>query len=219
MRMLGCLLVLIGSLSASDVGAAQLTVKITDADGHPAADSIVTVVPQPSNPVPLPAKAAPQTRVIDQKEETFIPYVQIVRPGDPVVFRNSDDTRHHVYSFSKIKAFEFVLSPGESSAPFSIEQTGIAVVGCNIHDNMINYLFVSDAPWIGQSGTDGTVRFADLPAGAYTVHIWHPQSRPGNPETAMPVAFDGPDATRALSVSMPLLPDPRRIMDHERMRY
>jgi hypothetical protein len=35
----------------------------------------------------------------------------------------------------------------------------------------------------------------------------------------MPVAFDGPDATRALSVSMPLLPDPRRIMDHERMRY
>ena len=43
-------------------------------------------------------------KIIDQRDETFIPYVEIFRPGDQVVFRNSDRTRHHVYSFAPAKS-------------------------------------------------------------------------------------------------------------------
>ncbi len=207
----------VGWISAAH--AAEVVVHVVDsAGGGHAADAIVTLVPAAPAQSPPPAAGA-QTRIIDQKNETFIPYVQIVRPGDPVVFRNSDDTRHHVYSFAKIKAFEFVLAPGESSQPMQIQQTGVAVVGCNIHDNMIAYLFVSDAPWIAQSGADGIARLADVPPGHYQLHLWHPQLSPANPEVVMPVVVDAPAAALKMDIAVALLPDPRQRMDHERMRY
>ncbi len=227
----GCVLLLVGDLMrilwlftalavAAVIPAAHaedLVVKVVDGGGHPVSDSVLTLIPQ--NGV-APAEATkPETRVIDQKDETFIPYVQVVRPGDSVVFRNSDDTRHHVYSFAKVKAFEFVLAPGESSAPLQIDKTGVAVVGCNIHDNMIAYLFVSDAPLLAQTKTDGTITFPGLPAGNYALHIWHPQLRPGQTDVVQPIAMTGTGGPRAHEVALSLLPDPRQRMDHERMRY
>ena len=107
--------------------------------------------------------------VIDQKNLMFLPYIEVFRPGDAVVFRNSDGTRHHVYSFSPAKAFEFVLAPGQSSPPMTLDQAGvIVVVGCNIHDQMASYLVVSDAPWIATTGKDGRAIFPDAAAPAPT---------------------------------------------------
>ncbi|HEY1723629.1 MAG TPA: hypothetical protein VGG27_20465 [Magnetospirillaceae bacterium] len=212
---------LAGLLALACVSAARaedLTVHIADDGGHPVADSVITLIPQ--NPANGPAaQPKPETRVIDQKDETFIPYVQIVRPGDPIVFRNSDDTRHHVYSFAKIKAFEFVLAPGESSVPMQIAAPGIAVVGCNIHDNMINYLFVSDAPYLAQTRAEGSVTFANLSAGTYALHIWHPQLHPGTPEIVQSVTMAGSGPAQTINATLALLPDPRQRMDHEHMRY
>jgi plastocyanin len=220
MRVLGCVAVAAAlAVYGPAAPAAELVVHVVDTGaGQPAADAVVTLVPSGPGPAPKAAPAA-ETRIIDQKNETFIPYVQIVRPGDPVVFRNSDNTRHHVYSFARIKTFEFVLSPGESSQPMQIDQTGIAVVGCNIHDNMINYLFVSDAPWIAQTGADGIAKLEDVPPGAYQLHLWHPQLHPGTPEIAMPVAVDGQSLSVRSEIAVSLLPDPRQRMDHEHMRY
>lgn len=203
---------------AAAAGAAEVVVHVVDSGGQQASDAVATLIPvapaQAARPAPKP-----ETRVIDQKDETFIPYVQIVRPGDPVVFRNSDKTRHHVYSFARIKAFEFVLAPGESSQPMQIDQTGVAVVGCNIHDNMIAYLFVSDAPWIAQTGADGIARLADVPPGTYQLHLWHPQLHPASPEIVMPVTVDATGASFRSEIAVALLPDPRQRMDHEHMRY
>jgi plastocyanin len=204
-----------GALSGAH--AEDLVVRVVDGEGHPVSDSVIALVPQKG--VAPPTAASPETRVIDQKDETFVPYVQIMRPGDTIVFRNSDNTRHHVYSFSKVKAFEFVLTPGESSAPMPIDKTGIAVIGCNIHDNMIAYLFVSDAPWLAQTAVGGTVTFAHLPAGEYTARIWHPQLRTGQPEIRREIAVTGATDARTLDVALTLAPDPRQRMDHERMRY
>ena len=123
----------------------------------------------------------------------FVPYIEVFRPGDRVVFRNSDDTRHHVYSFSKVKAFEFVLRPGESSPPLVLDKPGVIAAGCNIHDSMITYLFVSDAPWIARSGADGKVKLAEIPPGSFRVVAWHPRLRPGKPVPAqdLTVSADG----------------------------
>jgi plastocyanin len=140
------------------LGAAELTVRIADSRGAPVADAVVTVVPRAGNATPpIARQSAPGTKIIDQKDETFIPYVETFRPGDNVIFHNSDHTRHHVYSFAPARQFEFVLAPGESSVPLQLDHTGIVAVGCNIHDQMITYFYVSDAPWIARSGADGRV--------------------------------------------------------------
>ena len=128
MRKQGWILVLGALLAAAPAVASGLVVRITDGKGRPVADTVVTLQPAPRAPVPKLARAA-QTHIIDQKNLMFVPYLDVLRPGDAVVFRNSDRTRHHVYSFSPAKAFEFVLAPGQSSPPLTLDATGVVAVG------------------------------------------------------------------------------------------
>ena len=145
----------------------EVTVHLDDGRGHAVSDAVVMLIPDAA-PAAASAPPAPATHVVDQRDETFVPYVQLLRPGDEVVFRNSDSTRHHVYSFAAIRTFEFVLRPGESSPALVMDKSGIAAVGCNIHDHMITYLFVSAVPAIALSGGDGNATIAHLAPGRYT---------------------------------------------------
>ena len=200
--------------------AAVLTVHVADDRGKPVADAVVTVVQEgASSGQPAKSASAPTTRYIDQKNLTFIPYIEIFRPGDSVVFRNSDKTRHHVYSFSPPKSFEYMLVPGQSSPPLQLDKSGVIAVGCNIHDQMIAYMIVSDAPWIAQSGADGDVAFHDLPAGAYSVQVWQPRLRPGARAIVQSATLAGASASQSLVFRLSLLPDSRSVMDREHMSY
>src|SRR4051794_8739625 len=83
---------------AAPATAADLLVQVSDGDGRPVANAVVGVAPQGGTQVsPV---VPPSAQVVDQRNETFIPYVMIVPRGGTVGFRNSDLTRHHVYSFS-----------------------------------------------------------------------------------------------------------------------
>lgn len=200
-------------------GAAELAARIFDSRGAPVADAVVTVVPRPGSVAPIAHPFQALTRTIDQKNEAFIPYVEIFRPGDSVVFRNSDHTRHHVYSFAPARQFEFVLTSGESSPPLPLDHAGVVAVGCNIHDQMITYLYISDAPWIARSGSDGRIAISGLPTGDFEVRAWHPQLRPGQPNPPQPLHIDAATDTQELAFPLWLLPDPRTPADRERANY
>jgi plastocyanin len=204
---------LIGSMGP--VWAGQLVVRVSDTGGRAVGDAVVTLTPA----APVPATpAAPVTRYVDQRDETFIPYVQVVRPGDRVVFRNSDGTRHHVYSFSEAKAFEFLLRPGESSPPLTLDKPGLVAVGCNIHDHMIAYLLVS--PEQAQvTPSQGQVTFDHLPPGSYTVTVWHPQLRPGHAQPREVRTVDAGEQAQHADFSLSLIPDPRSFADREHLDY
>ena len=191
--------------------AGELTVVIDDGHGQPAGDAVVTLR---SDSVQRADARASEMKIVDQRDETFFPYVEIFRPGDSVVFRNSDTTRHHVYSFAAAKSFEFVIAPGDSAPPVVLDRAGEIPVGCNIHDHMITHLYVSDAPWLARTKADGRAVFEGLPPGTYTVEVWHPQLRPGRKGPTRTVAIDGAEASVALTLS--LLPDPRQ---SDRARY
>jgi plastocyanin len=205
-------------LLTPDLGAAELTVRITAAHAAAVADAVVTIVPKRGTAAPA-AQPIAETRIIDQKNETFIPYVEIFRPGDSIVFHNSDHTRHHVYSFAPARQFEFVLTSGESSSPLQLAHAGVVAVGCNIHDQMITYAYISDAPWIARSEAQGRVVFDALPAGDFDVHVWHPQLRPGQPDPVQDLHIAAPSDTKDLAFSLSLLPDPRTPADRERAGY
>lgn len=208
-------LALFASISA---GAAELKVRVTDQRGKPVADAVVTVLPAVRKAGPVLPQTS-RTKTINQVALAFVPYIEVFRPGDKVVFRNSDTTRHHVYSFSTVKAFEFMLSPGESSPALTLEKSGVVAVGCNIHDSMITYLYVTDAPWIAHSTVDGRASFVNLPAGTYTVRVWQPRLRPGKPDLAQSAMLVSGSETRTMDFKLNLLPDSRRQFDREQTRY
>jgi plastocyanin len=217
MRAAGRVLAVLSAFVALPLPAAELIVRLSDMRGKPVEDAVVSVTPQSAAAAkPVPAAV---TKIIDQKNETFVPYLEIFRPGDRVQFRNSDSTRHHVYSFAQAKAFEFVLTSGDSSAPLVLDKPGDIAVGCNIHDAMIAYLYVSDAPWVARSGSDGKVQIADLPPGAYRVAVWHPQLRPGKAQVPQTLTIDPAVTGVTAAFVLSLLPDPRQPADHERSAY
>jgi len=209
MRALAAAVLLISM--AVRAAAGDLTVQIYDGHGQPAGDAVVTLR---SDNVQHAETRAPETKIVDQRDETFLPYVEIFRPGDSVVFRNSDTTRHHVYSFAAAKSFEFVIAPGDSTPPVVLDRVGEIPVGCNIHDQMITHLYVSDAPWLVRTKADGRAVFDNLSAGSYNVDVWHPQLRPGRPGPSKTVSVDTAQSSVQLTVS--LLPDPRQ---SDRARY
>jgi plastocyanin len=206
----------LGLLLATSGNAAGLVVRVTGARSAPVADAVVTLrgaEGDARSPAPPPT-----TKIIDQSSETFVPYVEIFRPGDQVVFRNSDRTRHHVYSFAPAKSFEFVIGPGHSSPPETLDQVGEIAVGCNIHDRMIAHMYISDAAHIAKTGADGRAVFADLPDGHYSIRVWHPQLRPGRPDPQQAIDLEAHAAE--LTIPLTLLPDPREgAGDPERSHY
>lgn len=193
--------------------AATLKLQAGDQGGKPLADAVAVLIPETQDTTP---RQTPRDHYIDQKDETFQPLVEIVPVGDQVIFRNSDRTRHHVYTFSPLGQFEFVLKPNESSAPVKLQKPGVIPVGCNIHDFMINYLFVTESRWAGKTDAQGSVVLNDVPPGNYTVKWWHPRQRPGAPPVTQTVTVNG-DQASASAVLTVMAPPPRD--DTEREKY
>ena len=161
------------AISAFPALAAPLSVRVVDAGGKPVRDAVVSLrsVGQPT-PAPRPGNYA-----IEQRNLMFHPFVSVVPVGSTVKFPNFDATRHHVYSFSAAKRFEFKLFAKDQSRSIIVDRPGTIAVGCNIHDQMAAFLFVTDTAWTARTDASGVVTFRDAPSGAVSIGVWHPYLR------------------------------------------
>ena len=148
--------------------AATLEITVKDARGAPLEDAVAWVMPKPG-----PAPARKREAAIAQRDKTFVPAVTVVQTGTPIQFPNQDPIRHHVYSFSPAKVFELKLYAGTPVAPIVFDKPGEVVLGCNIHDHMIAWVYVVDTPWFAKTGKDGTARIDGVPAGDHELHLVH----------------------------------------------
>lgn len=157
----------------SPIGAAwagDLAVEVRNAQGAPLPEAVVYATSQSA---PAPA-AQPASADIDQVDKEFVPLVTVVRKGTGIHFPNHDNIRHQVYSFSPAKTFTTKLYSGRESEPVVFDQTGVVVLGCNIHDQMHAWVVVVDTPWFGKTAADGNFALAHLPAGKYRLNVWYP---------------------------------------------
>jgi plastocyanin len=117
--------------------------------------------------------------IMDQVNKRFVPDLILIQQGQSIVFPNSDNIRHHVYSFSKAKTFELKLYAGEPKKPIKFETNGVVIVGCNIHDSMIGSIYVTKQTAM-MTDDKGKVRL-DFDPMIDKVSIWHPLQK-NNPE-------------------------------------
>ena len=157
--------------------AAAVEVRVTDAAGRPLANAVVFLESHEARAAVKPAAGIE----IAQVERQFAPQVTVVPVGTAVSFPNRDTVRHHVYSFSAVKKLEIKLYVGTPTVPVVFDQPGIAVLGCNIHDNMAAWVVIVETPWYGQSRADGRVAWPQVPPGAYRLRTWHPSLAAGAP--------------------------------------
>ena len=163
------LLLLAGLVSvALSASAASLQVQVQDKNGKPLPNAVVFLESADAKSASKPLKGVE----VVQAAKQFSPAVTVVTTGTSILFPNNDTVRHHVYSFSPAKTFDLKLYAGVPANPVVFEKSGIAVLGCNIHDNMVAWVVVVDTPYFGKTDAQGLLTI-DAPAGSYKLRTWH----------------------------------------------
>jgi len=203
-RAVAALTVLFACGATLQARGATLLIHVQTADGRALPGAVVTARPV-EGPVPKPA---PVHAVMDQVDRAFAPDLLVIPVGSTVQFPNSDSVSHQIYSFSPAKRFQLPLYHGKPYPPVHFEQTGVVTLGCNIHDQMLGYLLVTDAPYFGRTDATGAWS-ADLPRGRYRVTLWHPRQRENEADPGRELAVgDAEHAELTLRLSKPLQPAP-----------
>ena len=159
---------------------------VVDRDGHGVDQVAVTAAPSAGTTTPAPAPA-----VMDQRNRLFVPRLLVVAVGTSVQFPNNDTVSHQVYSFSPAKHFQLPLYKGEIHPPVVFDQPGLVVLGCNIHDSMVGYIYVTPAPYFGSTDAHGALLLKDLPKGDYQIVIWSPYIADAPATLTRPVRVEG----------------------------
>jgi len=156
------------------LAAAPLSVRVVDSSGRPVRDAVVTLDPAGN------ARRAPRPGgrfTVSQQNLQFHPFLTIVPVGADVSFPNLDSTKHHVYSFSAAKRFELKLFAKDQSRTVHFDRPGVVALGCNIHDAMSAFVYVTDSAWTVRTNAQGIASFADAPNAPGRVTVWHPYLR------------------------------------------
>lgn len=178
-------------LSISLISSAVVTAKtitVVDEQGRPFIDAVISVAAaavEESSPSAPPQQPA----IMDQVNRQFEPTMLVIEQGQTVVFPNSDNIRHHVYSFSQPKPFEIKLYAGDSVPPVQFDKSGIVVLGCNIHDSMLGFIYVKDSNPSWQTNQNGQ---AEITTAQGEILIWHPDLSVNHLER-LPYALTGGD--------------------------
>jgi plastocyanin len=121
--------------------------------------------------------AEPARARMIQKDKTFTPHVLAIPVGSTVDFPNYDPIFHNAFSNYDGQIFDVGLYPPGSSRSIRFARPGIVRVFCNIHANMSAVIAVVDTPWFAVSQKDGTYLIPNVPAGQYTLHVFHERAQ------------------------------------------
>ena len=180
----------------ASTGLAQLQVQVLDSAGNPVPEAVVFLESREARALVRPMREV----AIAQADKQFTPRVTVVTLGTSVEFPNRDKVRHHVYSFSPTKTFELKLYAGSPANPVVFDRAGIALLGCNIHDNMTAWVVVVETPHHARSGPHGRAVLDALPEGNYRLRTWHEGMPVGAPALDQPLRVGA--GTQAVTVRL-----------------
>lgn len=110
---------------------------------------------------------------MDQASKQFVPTVLIVRVGQPVQFRNSEDMPHNV-SVTRRESGSEVFNVGtepHQQHVHTFDRVGQFDVRCDIHEGMEAVVIVARGPVTTIAADDGRFSFPNVAFGAYTLSL------------------------------------------------
>ncbi len=165
------LLLICFSLAAIALPGATLQgkVELTDARKKGSAEGVVVwLEPVGGRSAPVPGKF-----VLDQRNKKFLPHVMAIPVGSQVDFPNHDPIFHNAFSNFAGQPFDTGLYAPGTSQKITFRREGVVRVFCNIHAQMSAVIVVVPSPYFATSGTAGMYRIENVPAGEYTLKVFH----------------------------------------------
>lgn len=113
--------------------------------------------------------------VLDNKACAFVPRVQTLVVGQTLELRNSDPILHDAHAH--LPSYETLFNlglPHWRRVRHTLRDTGRISIDCNVlHTWMRAYLIVTAHPYATISDTEGRFSLEQVPAGTYTLRLWH----------------------------------------------
>lgn len=122
--------------------------------------------------------ATPQQYVMRQKNREFIPHVLPVVKGSTVTFTNEDSFFHSIYSESTTGPFSLPKYGRGKKERQTFHTPGPVELFCGIHSIMNAYIYVTENDFFTQPDKAQRFILRNVPAGTYTLRVWHPRANP-----------------------------------------
>lgn len=110
---------------------------------------------------------------LDQKQCVFTPRVIVVPVGATTEFLNSDRLLHNIHSQSKGNPSFNRTQPKGRTIPITFSKPEIIRIDCDLHPWMRAWVVVAEHPFYVVTGAGGEFALRNLPAGPYTLNVWH----------------------------------------------
>jgi hypothetical protein len=149
-------------------GLEKVPVKVKDGG---LADVLVYVKSGLDGAFPAPTEPL----LLDQVGCEYHPTVVVVRVGQPLKIRNSDDTLHNIHPRPTLNKEFNVGQPRKGmEVTRSFDQPELMIpTGCDVHPWMRSYISVLPHPFFAVTREDGTYEIKGLPDGEYEVEAVH----------------------------------------------
>lgn len=162
----------LGPVLAHAQGGVTGRVSILERAGEPTTDLGNTVIYLVREGGAIP-RSVPTNSSIAMNQRSFVPRVRVVTPGSTVAFPNQDPFSHNIFSTTPGTTFDLGLYPSGRSRDATFRRVGEFPVYCNIHPRMTAYVIVAPSPYYAMAGADGRYTVSGVPAGDYTLTVWH----------------------------------------------
>ena len=110
---------------------------------------------------------------LDQKQCAFTPRVIVVPVGGTVDFLNNDRLLHNIHSQSKGNPTFNRTQPKGRAIPITFTKPEIIRIDCDLHPWMRAWVVVAEHPFYAVTDRRGEFVLDDVPAGSYTLRVWH----------------------------------------------
>ena len=111
---------------------------------------------------------------LDQNGCEYHPHVLAFPAGSTVEILNPDGILHNIHSYSKVNSpFNQAQPKFKKSLDVKIEKPEVIEVKCDVHGWMHGWLVATENPYFAVTDNSGSFKLTDVPAGSYTVEVWH----------------------------------------------
>jgi plastocyanin len=132
-----------------------------------------------------PKLSATNTSIALQARQ-FAPRVRAVTEGSKIEFPNQDPFNHNAFSKAPQGPFD-TESYGKGKTKDNVfKVAGVYPIYCNVHPRMTGFVIALKTPYFAQASSDGRFVIDKVPAGKYTIHVWHDRGGEQTGELTVP---------------------------------